>query len=204
MIYFSISSFSKDDPIKSIKYLNSIGIKNIELSAGKKIKNLEKKIISLSKENNFVVHNFFPPNNPDLVLNLASTNKDIIRKSMSHYKKVIELTKKINAKFFSLHAGFTIDPNYKELGKLLYEHKRTNRKVHIANYITNLKKIAKLSKKFNLNILIENNVISKKNYDNYGFNPFLMCDVKEIKKIFNKLPKNVKINVRYWTFENFS
>ena len=162
MIYFSISSFSKDNPIKSINYLNSIGINNIELSAGKKTKNLEKKIIDLSKKNNFVIHNFFPPNDPDLVLNLASSNKNIIRKSMNHYKKVIELTNKINAKFFSIHAGFTIDPNYKELGKLLYKHKKTNRRVHIENYIKNVKKIAKLSRKFNLNILIENNVISKK------------------------------------------
>ena len=162
MIYYSTSSFAKKNPVKSIKYLNSIGIKNIELSSGKKIKNLEKKIISLSKKNNFIIHNFFPPNDPNLVLNLASSNSSIIKKSMKHYKKVISLTKKINATFFSIHAGFTIDPDPKELGKLLFQHKKTNRRAHIKNYILNVKKIANLSKKLNLMVFIENNVITKK------------------------------------------
>ena len=193
MIYYSTSSFAKKNPVKSIKYLNSIGIKNIELSSGKKIKNLEKKIISLSKKNNFIIHNFFPPNDPNLVLNLASSNSSIIKKSMKHYKKVISLTKKINATFFSIHAGFTIDPDPKELGKLLFQHKKTNRRAHIKNYILNVKKIANLSKKLNLMVFIENNVITKKNFDKYGFNPFLMCDVKEIKKILSCLPSNVKL-----------
>ena len=40
-------------------------------------------------------------------------------------------------------------------------------------------------------VFIENNVITKK-FDKYGFN-FLMCDVKEIKKILSCLPSNVKL-----------
>ena len=43
-------------------------------------------------------------------------------------------------------------------------------------------KIAKVAKKLGIKLMIENNVITKRNLKEFGDNPFLMADPNECKK----------------------
>ena len=54
------------------------------------------------------------------------------------------------------------------------------------NFITQTKKISKFAKKNKINILIENNVVTKKNLNIFKGNPFLLTNYKDA-KIFLKL-----------------
>ena len=47
------------------------------------------------------------------------------------------------------------------------------------------------SKKNKIKILIENNVLSKKNYNNFKSNPFLLCSPSQIKSFFKQKIPNV-------------
>ncbi|MFN6038013.1 MAG: GNAT family N-acetyltransferase, partial [Bacteroidota bacterium] len=72
-------------------------------------------------------HNYFPAPAVPFVLNLASNNEEIRKKSIEHCINGIRLSYKSGAKFFSAHAGFCIDPSPEELGNPLERKKIENR-----------------------------------------------------------------------------
>ena len=62
----------------------------------------------------YLVHNYFPPPKEEFVLNLGSTNNEIIRKSISLCKKAIDDAVVLGAPCYSIHAGFYFDPEIPE------------------------------------------------------------------------------------------
>ena len=113
---------------QAIKYLKKNDIFSIELSGGKYSKNLIKQITSYRKKLNLRVHNYFPPPKIPFVINLASDNKKILNKSISHIKKSILLVKKLGGDTYSFHAGFRLDPNFQSLGKKFKKIKMISKK----------------------------------------------------------------------------
>ena len=193
MIYVSTGGFSKENPFKIIKKLNKNKIFNIELSSGLYSRNLKTKLSKLKKKNNFLIHNYFPvPKNP-FVLNLASLNKSINKKSFNHVKKAIILSSQLKSKYYSFHAGFYLDPKIQSLGKKFDRAKLYNKKISQKIFFQNLKKLAKFAKEKKVRLLIENNVITKSNIKKYKTNPLMMCDANEIKKFKARLKNSVGI-----------
>ena len=111
--------------------------------------------------------------------------------SLKQIKKSILLTKQMKAKYFSFHAGFRIDPNAKSLGKKLEFYKLLERSVALRIFKKNLLKINSYAKKRKVKILVENNVITKKNLDLFKDNPLLLTNPKEIINFFKLLPKDI-------------
>lgn len=180
---------------QAIKYLKKNNIFSIELSGGKYSKNLIKQIITYKKKLNLRVHNYFPPPKIPFVINLASDDKKILNKSISHIKKSILLVKKLGGDTYSFHAGFRLDPNFKSLGKQFKKIKIIGKKKALDNFIRQTKKISKFAQKNKVNILIENNVVTKKNLDKFKSNPFLLTNYNDVKKFFKLMPKNVRLLV---------
>jgi sugar phosphate isomerase/epimerase len=58
----------------------------------------------------FAVHNYFPPPREPFVLNLASPDDGIRRRSLELARNAIDLCADIDAPFYSVHAGFVLDP----------------------------------------------------------------------------------------------
>ncbi len=77
------------------------------------------------------------------------------------------------------------------LGKRLEKIRITNRDQAIHIFVDSIQKLNKYAKEKNVKLLIENNVITKKNLRIFKQNPLLMCDDVEVKKILNKLPNDV-------------
>ena len=118
MIYLSTGGFQKLTPQSVIQKFNEQGIKFIELSGGKYVD--QKKIIKFLKKRNdlsYSLHNYFPVPKKKFVINLASVEKAIFRKTFSNIKKSINISSKLNSKYFSFHGGFLFNPNIKDLGK---------------------------------------------------------------------------------------
>lgn len=192
-VYISSGGFNKIPPELAIKKLKSFGIKNIELSGGAYSKNTLQKLIYKKKKFNFQIHNYFPPPKKPFVFNLASSNPKIAKLSFEHAKYAINCSKKLNSKFYSFHAGFLCDIKINELGKKIKKRKLYDRNKSISLFINRVKKLSKIAEKKGISLLIENNVISKKNKDEFGLNPLLMCDPRETLKIAKQLPKNSKL-----------
>lgn len=191
-VFVSTGYYKNQKSIKTIQKFLKSKIKDIELSGGKfmtqkDLKNLEK----LGKNRNLRIHNYYPPPKEKFVINLASKNKSIIKKSLNQLKRGITLSKKLNSKFFSFHGGFRIDPQPKKLGKQFGKYEILNKKEAENIFLKNIKILNNFAKKKKVQILIENNVINKKNLKVFGENPLLLTNPTDILKFFKKTPKKI-------------
>mgnify|MGYP000853303411 CR=1 FL=1 len=185
LIYISTGGYFDQNGIKSFDYLKNNKIKLVELSGGKYFKNFKKYLPKL--KDNCQIHNYFPPSKNSFVLNLASKDPIISKKSFNLVKNNILYSKKINSKYYSFHAGFRVDPKPKELGKKFKIKKILSKTEAEEIFLKRLIKLNKLAKKNNIKLLIENNVINKKNLKSFQTNPLLLTTPNEILNFFKKL-----------------
>jgi len=182
-----LSSISLSDRYKLneiIKFSQKSKIK-IEFSSGiEYFENAEKLIIDSKLD--CYIHNYFPAPAIPYVINLASSNKKIRELSIAHCINGLKLSKKIGAEFYSAHAGFCIDPKPSELGSSLTLTKEYDRESHFKLFINSLADILRVAKKLNIKFLIENNVLSKKNYLMHK-NPLLGVSSEGLLNIFSKI-----------------
>ena len=190
MIYISTGGFKDLLPEKTIKILNKKNINCIELSGGRYSKKISNSIVK-NNNNVFAIHNYFPVPKKSFVLNLASTDSQIYRKTLRNFKRSINLSNKLKSRYFSFHAGFLLDPNPKHLGKTLEKTKLQPRKKIFETFVKRVNEVANYAKKKNVKILIENNVLTKKNLLKFGSNPLLLTSPSEIIKFFKKTNNNV-------------
>lgn len=192
-VFVSSGFYKNDNPLEIIENFNYDCIKQIELSGGIYInkKNLNKLIPINIKDTDIRIHNYFPVPKSKFVINLASDNEIIIEKSMKQLKNSIVLAKNLNNEFFSFHAGFRVDPKPKNLGKKFDKIKLIEKKQAEKNFYDNLILLNKFAKKNKVKLLIENNVVNKKNFRVFGGNPFLLTNPDQIINFFNKLPNDI-------------
>ena len=190
-IFLSTGGFSKQKPVDTANLFLKNNIVNIELSSGKHSNQNLNEIIKLKKKCNFVLHNYFPPPKKPFVMNLASKNKSIFKQTRNLILKSIKFSKKVNSNYYAFYAGFCFDPDIKKLGQTFKKTKLLSRKITINIFRKRVLEINRLIKDKKFNLLIENNVITKKNYDRFGCNPLLLTNPKEIRNFFKKMPKNI-------------
>ncbi len=193
--YISTGGFNRIPAYKSVRKLINYGAKNIELSGGIYCSENLKKLKSQKQKINFQIHNYFPPPKIPFVFNLASQNPLIAARSLKHVETAIRNCKEIGSDYYSFHAGFLCDIEIDELGKVVKKKKLFDRRKSINIFIKRISKLAALAKKNKVTLLVENNVLSKKNLKEFNANPFLMCEPIESCKIAKRFPPNVKLLV---------
>ena len=189
--YVSTGGFKSLNGVQMIKKFSRNGILQLELSGGKFSVNIKKNLIKLSRKYNLRIHNYFPPHNREFVINLASSNKNILNKSIKHVIRAINLSAKMKCKFYGFHAGFRIDLSPKYLGKEFLKTKITKRSTALRIFKNSIFFLENIAKKNGIKLFIENNVITKKNLKTFNTNPLLLTNPTEIVNFFNKLPKSV-------------
>ena len=196
MIYISTGGFKSNTCSESIMALIDNGIFSIELSGGLYDTNQINFLDSIIKNKNLSlqIHNYFPPPKVPFVLNLGSLDENISSKSFNHAVKSINLAATLGGKYYSFHAGFLLDPQLNELGKRIKKKKIYDRNTSIDLFVKRVKKLALIAAKKNITLLIENNVLSLKNFKEFGENILLMVDHKESAEIMKKINlENVKM-----------
>ena len=192
-IYFSTGGYKNNNTNDIVEKFIDIGIKNIELSGTQYSDNNIDNIAKNLKFVNYQIHNYFPPPKIPFVLNLASFDKEIYERTHKHIVGALEACSKLNSSHYSFHAGFLCDLKVSELGKKVKKKNLQDRKSSIDIFISRVHKISDIAKKYNIKLMIENNVLSKNNKINFEGNPFLMCDALECETIINECPTNVRL-----------
>ena len=194
MIYLSTGLLEKKSTSSLISYLEKLNLTKLELSSGPYEKSINNFLIK-KKQNrkfNFLIHNYFPVPKKAFVLNLASKDKNIRNQSIKLAESAIKLSGVLGARYYSFHAGFLIDPKITSLGKKIKEKLSiTPREIAREYFVKSVNYLSRFAKKYKVNLLIENNVLTKKNYLRFNGNPFLFVDEKEINDLMPILPKNV-------------
>ena len=169
------------------------GITGIELSGGAYEQINLCKYQKLLESASFQVHNYFPPPKNPFVFNLASPNNLIAEKSISHAKNAIKLSAALKRPIYSFHAGFLLDPNVSELGKHISALHINDRNKCLDLFLERIASLSEYASSINVQLLIENNVISDRNIKSFGEDPFLMTTPKEAKFIMENTPSNVNM-----------
>ena len=194
MIFISSSCINAENIKDSVNYLIDNGFNNIELSGGTKYySELENNLISIKKNKdvNFLLHNYFPPSRNPFVLNLASLNDEIYNRSIQHYKHSIDLSKILGAKKYGIHAGFLIDPGLSELGEKITKNSLYNRVDSINRFCDAYRFLDNYSDE--IDIYIENNVLSFHNNKIFEANPFLFTDFES----YEELSKHIDFKILF-------
>ena len=131
-------------------------------------------------------HNYFPAPTVPFVLNLASKNEDIRKRSVEHCLLGLRLSAQADAPFYAAHAGFCIDPNPNELGKQLRVNVPYERETHWQLFLESVTEILKTADELQTDFLIENNVVAAMNvYENK--NPLFCGDAPEMARLINEI-----------------
>jgi sugar phosphate isomerase/epimerase len=198
-MFFVSTTFEKDNlPIKSaIDKLYQNSIFNIELGSNH---SYEKSYSYLRKYKvNFCVHNYFPIPKKNIVLNIASQNKQIRNRSVKHIKKAIKFSKTIEARLYTFHPGFLTDPDGSNISNKNYDFLWSKKKLISSNYskswklmVKSIKEIIKYSKREKVKIAIESEgSVNSKNH-------LLMqrpIEYKKFFRIFDKRDIGINLNI---------
>lgn len=194
MVSISTGGFTDLCATEVAKRFYHEGIETVELSGGLFDPFLEKHLLELKAMGvRFVFHHYFPVPKKSLVVNLASLDPEIRKASIKHLKNAIILSAKYGSRVYGFHAGFLFDPMPKLLGKKMPRVKLQERERGKASFIDGVTDILKVADSEGVNLLIENNVLSAKNYDSFGENPFLMADPTEIEEILSAFSGKVNL-----------
>ena len=111
----------------------------------------------------FLIHNYFPPPREPFVINLASADPAIRRRSIEHCRTALRLSAELAAPFYSVHAGFVTDPAPSELGRTFRPtHTRTKADATPVFHDT-VATLCETAEQVGVDLLIENNVVSPAN-----------------------------------------
>lgn len=183
MIYVSSSCLKYSKISDCVKALADYGICNIELSGGTDYySDILSDLLLLKKEYNlnYLVHNYFPPPEEPFILNLASLDDRIWMKSVDFMKKSINMAVALGSPVYGLHAGFFVNPSVNEIGKVFNKRDLFNQELAVKRFIEGYKIIENYCQN-KLKLYVENNVLSYRNYKEYGTNPFMLTTFDEYK-----------------------
>jgi len=192
-IYVSTGGYKNFSAPEAATELLRAGINNIELSGGRYSETIIKDLLRIKNKTKFQIHNYFPPPKNPFVFNLASLDKNVVNQSLAQVDNAIKTCVELGSNYYSFHAGFLCDLEVSELGKPIKKRKINDRKICTEVFIERVKQISKKAENKNVNIMIENNVLSFNNKKQFEGNPLLMCDTQECITIVKELPKNVKL-----------
>jgi ribosomal protein S18 acetylase RimI-like enzyme/sugar phosphate isomerase/epimerase len=136
-------------------------------------------------------HNYFPAPEEPFVLNLASSSKEIRKRSVDHCIRGLQLSSAVGAPFFSAHAGFCIDPRPAELGRQLSRTGTIDREHNWKLFISSVKDVLGEAERLSTGFLIENNVLAPFNVYEDGTNPLLCVDGPEMLRLIKEVDHNL-------------
>ncbi|MDP7116284.1 MAG: sugar phosphate isomerase/epimerase family protein [Candidatus Woesearchaeota archaeon] len=162
------------------------GIRQIELGSAHFYFSDLSRLFKMQKEHEltFTVHTFFPPLKEQLWVNIASTNKDILDKSLKVALNAVELCRKVEAPIYTIHAGYLVD--FKAQHELEAVTKPVPYDQAHAIFMESLKKILSKAEDNDITIGLETQ------HDKHG--EMLMAQSEEFIKLFSEIKsKNLGI-----------
>jgi sugar phosphate isomerase/epimerase len=161
------------------------GLRNIELgSPHKYISNLSPAKFARYGFN-LIAHHYFPPPHEPLIVNLASYDAVILKRSKDQIKRSIAFCHSLGIKLFTFHAGFRADPTEKLefIGQPVTPYETA-----FDTFVESVNEINRYAKGKGVRIAIENNVLSDYNVVE-GQNPFLLlCKAEEFERVWERIP----------------
>lgn len=181
LTYYSTSSLSKNFSLSEILQIyNKLGIKNVELGVCLD-STLNAQELIKKYDFNYIVHHLFPPPKIPFIVNLASENDAILKRSLVQMENSIDFCQKNNISLLSFHSGFRSDPDSRFKFNF---NKISDYEISFNIFVDSLKEIVNYAEERTVNVAIENNVLAEHNLNNGRNDILLMCELWEYQKLF--------------------
>ena len=128
----------------------------------------------------FLVHNYFPQPSQPFVLNLASADEHVRARSIAMAEDAIRLSGRLNAPFYSVHAGFAAEFRPESLGHALDRHSFVPRAVALKTFRESVTVLATSAQLAAVDLLIEPNVVDRRNLVDGRNALLLLAEAEEI------------------------
>jgi sugar phosphate isomerase/epimerase len=130
-----------------------------------------------------ICHNYFIPADRPFILNLASDNDKLRRRSVNYVKRAIIFCDAYDIGLYTFHAGFRVDPTL----DLTFYGEPTDRELAHKLFRDSVVEVAAFAAVRNITLGIENNVIEAQHL-NSGRNDFILyCKADDFIKLFESL-----------------
>lgn len=193
MIYVSTGGVGGQTAAQTAAQFLAASIHHVELSGGRHAPSLLQDLQAMLPAVRFQVHNYFPPPADPFVLNLGSLDPTVGQRSIDHVETALQWCQALGGDSYSFHAGFLLDPKVDQLGKRIPSRELFNRQDSISVFIERVTRLSKIAEAAGIRLMIENNVLSARNAEEFAENPLLMCDPDECKTILALLPDAVRL-----------
>lgn len=193
MIYVSTGGFKDQPAWVTSKLFKKNNILNIELSGGVFYENQLSELKKIKNDLNFQIHNYFPPPKDPFILNLASTNDHIVKRSFELIESSLVYCEELNCSKYSFHAGFLLDPKLSDLGNDIKSRSILPKEKALDLFLERVNMISKKAREHGVDLMIENNVLTKSNLNHFNQNPFLMVDTEDCIYVMKNTPDNVNL-----------
>jgi sugar phosphate isomerase/epimerase len=138
-----------------------------------------------------MLHNFFPPDAEDLILNLASPDTDRRQKTLAFFRRGIDWSVVSEAKYYSVHGGYINDPvGRDEHGFTFPSSNTTGKTPAMHRYIESLISLATYAQARGITLLVENNVMAK-----HHLGQLLLSTPGEFKDFFRQCPPGLPAGI---------
>ena len=162
MVFVSTSCIRATEPlVDRVKSYQSSGLVEIELGAGVTVGDDWMESISRTG-GRFLLHNYFPPPREPFVLNMASPDEAVQRRSLDFVMESIRLSAGCGAPFYSFHAGFVSDPVGFGSTSFVFPPRpgRDAERFAFDRFVGALREVNRVASDLGVQVLIENNVCS--------------------------------------------
>ena len=165
-IYLSTGAFQHQSLDEIIAYCLQQNLQYLELSSGVHYEpDLLESIFANQSKMNYLIHNYFPPPEDPFVLNLAAADPYVHYRSVEHCKNAIDLSRQLDAPFYSVHSGFAFYLTPEMLGdpitqSLLPDDIYFPREQAYEIFVETAKELADYGRQRSVKLLLENNVVS--------------------------------------------
>lgn len=171
-LYISTSCL-KGDVFDVLDLYEEAGFRNVELGSSHPHNERISPAAIAEYDFGFMVHNYFPPPREPFIVNIASQNRAILKRSVVQLKTGIDFCDKLGVPLFTFHSGFRSDPDL----NLRFKTDRTApHGTAIKTTIQSLIEINGYAEDRGIRTAIENNVLAD-----------FMCEYREFERLFREI-----------------
>lgn len=131
----------------------------------------------------FVAHNYCLPTDEEFILNLASQDDSIRRRSVRYIEDAIEFCDRHGIDLYSFHAGFRVDPT---LSLVFSGTDIPDYETSFETFVMSLCEIVEFAASYDVSLAVENNVVAPRNVADGD--PLLLCaEPGEFERVFERV-----------------
>lgn len=168
--------------IDVLEQYNAAGFRAVELGSGHQ--DLPDLLEILNRYPfTYAVHNYFPLDDPQHLLNIASLDQNLRAKTLQVAKRAITLCHALKGNFYGIHAGFRSDVTAATLGKPLQFEEIYPYESAFQVMVSSVQELCDFAAPLGVSMLVENHVLAPFNLIN-GHNELLMlCESDEFLRL---------------------